>query len=694
MNWLELWIQTPIAKALAFTLLHSLWEGAAVAVVFAAALCGLRSPRARYAAACLALLAVLGCFAGTLLALWPASIAHGYSHGSIPAAPAIADAPAAPADHTFRMADLLPWIAPFWILGVAAFHLRSLAGWLAARRMRRSGVCTTSPEWVARARALAARLRVSRPVTLLESSLADAPVVIGYLRPVILMPAGLLAGMPASQIEAILAHELAHVLRRDYLVNLAQTLVEGLLFYHPAVWWISHIIRCEREHCCDDIAVAVSGDRRQYAVALAALEESRSAAHELALAATGGSLMNRIRRILQTPERSRAGLAPFAAASALALVTAVGLAAWPKPAPAAQTAPQGVRTPLVVVTPQGPQNSVPLNSRQREGLGRDHLLAQQTYGDQQKRLVLVQEQFHLFQELQGQVEQEIAAYVQKDLESRAQKKSELTTPYRKWLNEDVAYIITDQERAAFKALTTDGERESFITDFWQRRNPTPGSSENPFREEHYRRIAYANEHFASGIPGWKTDRGRIYISYGPPDEIEDHGAGTYRVPPEQGGNTIETVPFQQWRYKHIDGIGDNIVVEFIDPDGTHEYRMTMDPAEKNAALQKAPGSGNSFVSVGADPQVTINVTGRTVTVRLEQNAIAGQWDYVMTVVSDGKTVATFHGARNLPDSASTAGGRFGHRASFTLDPGSYTFNLQVKDPKGAMQSKSVNFYVN
>jgi GWxTD domain-containing protein len=173
----------------------------------------------------------------------------------------------------------------------------------------------------------------------------------------------------------------------------------------------------------------------------------------------------------------------------------------------------------------------------------------------------------------------------------AKLKKELETPYRKWLNEDVSYIITDEERSAFKRLQTDEEREQFIEQFWLRRDPTPDSVENEYKEEHYRRIAYANEHYASGIPGWKTDRGRIYITYGPPDEIESHpSGGTYERPPEEGGGTTSTFPFEQWRYRYIEDIGNDIIIEFVDPTMSGEYRMTMDPSEKDALLY-VPGAG-------------------------------------------------------------------------------------------------------
>jgi GWxTD domain-containing protein len=177
----------------------------------------------------------------------------------------------------------------------------------------------------------------------------------------------------------------------------------------------------------------------------------------------------------------------------------------------------------------------------------------------------------------------------KKQEKKLQK--ELETPYKKWLNEDVAYIITDEEKQAWKRLATDDERQQFIEQFWLRRDPTPDTEENEFKEEHYRRIAYANEHYASGIPGWKTDRGRIYITFGPPDEIEDHSSGgTYERPMEEGGGETSTYPFQQWRYRYIDGIGTNVIIEFVDPTMSGEFHMTMDPSEKDALLY-VPNAG-------------------------------------------------------------------------------------------------------
>src|SRR5579862_1844778 len=168
---------------------------------------------------------------------------------------------------------------------------------------------------------------------------------------------------------------------------------------------------------------------------------------------------------------------------------------------------------------------------------------------------------------------------------------ELSKTYKKWLNEDVVWIITDEERAAFKQLSNDEERDNFIEAFWQRRDPTPDTEENEYKEEHYRRIAYANEHFAAGIPGWKSDRGRIYIMYGPADEIDSHpSGGTYERPMEEGGGETSTYPFEDWRYRYLEGIGQEIEIEFVDTCMCGEYHMTIDRSEKDALLY-TPNAG-------------------------------------------------------------------------------------------------------
>ena len=442
---MSVWMESPAVLATGWALLHFLWQGAAVAVVLATLLWFGRGwpSQWRYGAAVAALFALPLCFCLTLVIyLRPQPIAG---------TPVVASAFPLSAGHSGIQALAQPetwhaslaWLTPLWMMGVVAFYLRSAGGWMAARKLRTSGVYAPADSWLA-------GFGRSVAVPLLESCRVDVPMVVGLLRPVILVPVGFAAALPPSQIEAIVLHELAHIRRRDPLVNLLQSLIEGLLFYHPAVWWISSVVRAEREHCCDDAVVAATGDAPGYAAALAALEISRSSASP-ALAANGGNLVNRISRLLHAPAAPYSGTAPFLHLTIVLLLAVSAVFAWQSTA------------------------------------------------------------------------------------STEQREQELSTPYRKWLNEDVSYIISARERAAFLALQSDAEREHFIEQFWLQRDPTPGTVENEFKAEHYRRIAYANERFSTGIPGWKTDRGRAYIVYGPPDEIESHP----RNDP----------PFEVWFYK-------------------------------------------------------------------------------------------------------------------------------------------------
>jgi GWxTD domain-containing protein len=477
------WVQAPIAKALGLTLAHFVWEGAVIGLVLAVLCRTGRRPTVRYALACLAMAEMMVSFGLTLAHFWP-GVAAGpvVALRSLSAASGAGAGPIGPAEPAASLAERLVWVVPFWAGGVLVVYLYGIGGWIVAQRLRRTGVMPAPDEWQVRLGRLRQRLGLSRPVALMESCLAEVPVVIGFVRPVILLPIGLLTGLSAQQVEAILIHELAHVRRCDYLVSLMQKFVEGLLFYHPAVWWVSGLIRAERENCCDDVVVRVLGDARGYAATLAALEEIRWSAREPALAATGGNLMRRVRRLLNQPEGPRASVVPVFSTAILLVAVAALLGAWqPAPQPQPQSATKAVET-----------------------------------------------------------------------------------PYHKWMTEDVAYIITDEERAAFERLQTDEEREKFIEQFWLRRDPTPDTVENEFKEEHYRRIAYSNQHFAAAVPGWKTDQGRIYITYGPPDEKESH--------PAEG--------FEEWLYHYIEGIGDNVIVRFVKSPEDGAYRMAADPKGK------------------------------------------------------------------------------------------------------------------
>lgn len=202
-----------------------------------------------------------------------------------------------------------------------------------------------------------------------------------------------------------------------------------------------------------------------------------------------------------------------------------------------------------------------------------------------------------------------------------QKKQNLKSLYKeldpadkKWLDEDVKYIITDEEREAFLKLSNAEERDAFIEQFWLRRDPTPDTPENEYKEEHYRRIAYANEHFASGIPGWRTDRGRIYIVFGPPDEIDSHpSGGTYERTIEEGGGETSTYPFEDWRYRYIEGIGNEVIIEFVDQCMCNEYKISTNPNDKDALLYTPNAGLTQYEQMGmankADRINGLNPTG-------------------------------------------------------------------------------------
>ena len=218
----------------------------------------------------------------------------------------------------------LSWVVAFWLTGATAFSLRLLGGWILAERLRSRMVRPASAEWQRTLDRLKTRISVSRPVRLLVSGLLQAPAAIGWLRPIVLVPAGALAGLPAAQIEALLLHELAHIRRHDYLVHILQSAVEAVFFYHPAVWWISGHMRAERELCCDDIAVSITGDAVIYARALAEFDSARWI-QPTVMAANGGSLADRIARLLGQPSTSRRASCGPGTAPALILL-AIG--AW------------------------------------------------------------------------------------------------------------------------------------------------------------------------------------------------------------------------------------------------------------------------------------------------------------------------------------------------------------------------------
>jgi GWxTD domain-containing protein len=606
----DIWIHSPVAKALGWALAHFVWEGAAIAAILAVTLAIFRgsSARLRYGFACAALATMPIVFGVTFAVSLPPSPTRTIVPIPLPEPTQVQfeSAPPTPPE-SWKFSNLVEWAAPLWLAGVAGLLLYRFASWIAAQRLRRRGTCAAPKEWSRYVASLAAQLGISRPVALLESYLAEVPMVIGYLRPVILAPIGMLAGLPLNQVEAILLHELAHIRRLDYLVNLAQTMIESLLFYHPAVWWISNVVRAERENCCDDFVLSRDTDPRAYAAALLVIEQSRGVEHgSMALAANGGHLLKRVRRILGTPRKSATPDSNLAIGPvALAILGAgIALAAWqpeavkkpevPKPE-IAQLAPH-----LTAKAQSEPQPNQGTMSRPPEAARSQAIREIKPLIDRANAVLNHAVLIAQAQQTQPTREQESVAKPTTDAQSAKEAerlrlaaqqrlaglRDELQTPYKKWLNEDVAYIITSAERTAFQALTTDNDREQFIEQFWKRRDPTPDTERNEYKEEHYRRIAYANDHFKSGIPGWKTDRGRIYIQYGPPDQREAHpSGGTYQT---LGGGTITTYAFEQWRYRYIEGMGTNITLTFVDSENNGEYHLTTDPHEKDALAQPNP----------------------------------------------------------------------------------------------------------
>ena len=320
-------LQQPFGQAIGWALLQFVWQGTLIALMTGGLLTALRrsGPDVRYVVSTIALALMLTVPVVTVVqavetmtssapvpegqrqapaAATASSDAEPAAPPSVSSAPAPEAAPALAIPVSWSVDEWLPVFVSVWLAGVVLLTLRLFSGWLWVQRMKSHGARPAPEALQSAARRLMRQLHIGRGVRLLESTNVAVPTVIGWLKPVVLLPASALAGLAPSQMEAILAHELAHIRRHDYIVNLLQTVVETLLFYHPAVWWLSRRIRAEREHCCDDLAVSLCGDPVAYAAALAELEGLRSTTGDLVLAATGGSLLQRVRRLLGSAQGS------------------------------------------------------------------------------------------------------------------------------------------------------------------------------------------------------------------------------------------------------------------------------------------------------------------------------------------------------------------------------------------------------
>jgi TonB family protein len=502
-----------IAHAAGWTVLHFLWQGALVALILACVLALLsgRSAQPRYLAACaaLVLMAILPLITFARIVAAERSAANSFLI-SIPQSISVTGhgiaTPTEPLLYRIAAAfdRSMPAVLAIWLAGVVLLFLRLGIGLIIARRMMSAATQPPPRDLLHVFDRLARRIEVTRPIRLLQSALVQVPTVIGWLRPVVLIPLGCLSGLSPSQVEAILVHELSHIRRHDYLVSVLQSIVEALLFYHPAVWWVSRHIRREREHCCDDLAVQYAEDALTYARALSFLEEHRSALPAIALGANGGILTMRIKRLLGSKESAAA---PQLVALTLLGIVIAATGVCVTTAARAQNNPTRLQQsqynpPVVTIATKDNRGSEPLVNNAPASASRPHA------ADETPSAPAVGPQ------------------------------------YQAWLDQDVRWLISPQERATFLQLTSDADRDHFIEQFWQRRN-SPGSAADSYRAEHYRRIAYANQNFtAAGVAGWETDRGRTYTVNGAPSTVDSHSSsGPYGHPYQTWGYVTTQLTF-------------------------------------------------------------------------------------------------------------------------------------------------------
>jgi len=331
MNGIQILATQPWVERLGLTLLHFVWQGTTIVTLYAVVRkwsARTLGPSGRYFLACAVLtaMAVIPIVTWMLLPVQKSADVTFSAPMSAPRAESVPTIPLLLPSEVYATAPghFLPWVVVFWMIGAAAFSLRLLSGWILAQRFRHRMVRAASLEWQRRLDRLKACISVTRPVRLLVSGLIEAPGSIGWFRPIVLVPAGALAGLPCAQMEALLLHELAHIRRHDYLVHILQSVVETVLFYHPGVWWVSGHMRTDRELCCDDIAVSITGDAVVYARALAEFDSARFI-QPAVVAANSGSVAKRIARLLgQSPA---SGHATSATATVQALML-LAIGAW------------------------------------------------------------------------------------------------------------------------------------------------------------------------------------------------------------------------------------------------------------------------------------------------------------------------------------------------------------------------------
>jgi GWxTD domain-containing protein len=535
-----------------------------------------------------------------------------------------------------------PWITwqqiglGLYLIVALALFARLLVSYLLVNRLVRSSGLVRDGS----ARDILDGLAGPGAPALRESASITVPMTAGSLRPSILLPSAWWE-WSREKLAAALTHELAHVRRKDALIALVAGLNKAIFWFHPLAWWLERKLALLAEEASDDCALLVLGDRCRYASTLVEMTAAARGGRERILwgaiaMARPSTLRRRIDRILDESRRIHGGLSRgrwimLLLGSAVMLCGAAALQLQTPPPP-----------------PPVPVGAAPPKDARRHA------------------------------RLWAQLESPYRKWLNEDVAYI------IDSAYRKWLIEDVGYIITPEESAAFKRLSTDQQRENFIEQFWLRRDPTPGTVTNEFKEEHYRRIAYANDRFPWSLPGWKTDRGRTYIQFGPPDEIDSHPGGG------QGSN-----PYEIWRYRWIEGIGKDVEMRFEDQGWNGEYRLNQGPQSQNPAAAANSGvTGDTFpmqVQVDYSPSNASTVLAQLKVTFLSKDFppqptkdsqvlrlnIHGRF----TTLADGRVVHTFDDT--VPLLAQPAGlqeaGSFTYYKTIPLSPMDYRLAIVAKD---------------
>jgi GWxTD domain-containing protein len=424
-------------------------------------------------------------------------------------------------------------LAAAWLVGAALVLMMWWFKWARIARVVGNARPFDSPNHLEQNRAASPRIRI------LSSPEGLEPGIFGIFRPVLLLPEGVARNLSGGQLDSIIAHEIFHVRGRDNLASALHTIVQALFWFHPLVWWLGNRLVIERERACDEAVLQMGCDPADYAEGILKICKSYLTAPECMAGVSGRNLKNRIEAIMENRRAphltvGKKLLLSLAAAGAIAVPLLTGITDAAETPLASQRALPAVVTPIPQQSPASQATGQAPSPTQNKWPAAGRYNIQATNPPQSNRL------------------------------------------------DDVAYIITDEERKAFNNLTTDQERDSFFINFWLVRDPTPGTPSNEFKDEYYARIAYANDHFSlTGLPGSKTDRGRMYILNGPPDEIVSHpGGGVYDLP---DGRTTHTFPFETWRYRHLGNRSqsENVIYEFVQSQLNGDYRLEYDPAAKS-----------------------------------------------------------------------------------------------------------------